>query len=645
MHNARKILLLTFSITLACNAFAQLQILSIPNNRNLKPALSKAARLKELTAAPLPFWDDFSYASDTVVYPNDTIWQYGQSVWTNNGAGINAPTLGVATFNGFDSLGKPYSVNDILAKGIADQLVSRPIRLDLVEDANRGTVYISFYFQFRGNGEPPDAGDQLLLSIKDENGKWDIINVIENDGTLKFDEFSTRIVPITGDQYFHDAFQFRFQSFGRLSGPYDTWNIDYVYLNQGRSPEDTSFPDRTITSPPTSLFNSYYAMPLKHFLIDPVGSMIKPTVPVFNLKSINDSDPGSPPDEQPFNYTTTATLYTTKNKEITDSVTVALDTKQEPGFNISPFEVLVLTVKTTPDPSLFSPEADSIHVLFKLGLSTKDSLTPTFDGDYDSLKYQPIDFRVNDTTRSEYILADYYAYDDGTAEYGASLVQPGSQLAYLFELPTNDLDTIVRIDLYFPKFGDESVQLMQLQILRDLTNSPGSTLYTENITIQQSQQNKVWRHVLTRPIGIDKLFYIALKQNSSSIIAIGLDKNTDSGAKMFFNANGTWIQNVNVKGSLMIRPAFGKGEGVITALEEQVERPLAYPNPTTGVFFMAVHTDQVQIFDITGKLVEYDESILGEQKRIELKSPIPGMYILKIFKHAGIFTEKIMVRQ
>ena len=129
-------------------------------------------------------------------------------------------------------------------------------------------------------------------------------------------------------------------------------------------------------------------------------------------------------------------------------------------------------------------------------------LTPALDGDYDSLKYQPIDFRQNDTTRAEYVLSDYYAYDDGTAEYGASLVQPGSQLAYLFELNTNKLDTIVRVDLYFPKFGDETSQVMQLQILRDLTNSPGSVLYTENITIQRSQQNKVWRHLLTRPIGV-----------------------------------------------------------------------------------------------------------------------------------------------
>lgn len=644
----QRIFPLLFSILLANNSFAQLQIFSIPRSSiEEKCCISTKtnARTKALTAIPLPLWDDFSYASESLFYPYDTIWENGKSVWVNNGRGINSPSIGVATFDGIDSLGKPYSVNDILAKGIGDRLESRALQMSLVEVTNRESVYLSFYFQFRGNGEPPDAGDQLIISIKNDKGKWDILKTIENDGTYSSSTFYPVMLPIIGDQYFHDAFQFRFESFGRLSGPYDTWNLDYVYINQGRSPVDTSYPDRTITSTLTSLFSTYYAMPLRHFLLDPTASIIKPTVPVFNLKSKNDVDPNSPPDEQPFNYTTTATITTVKNKEVTDSVTVNLDTKQEPGFNISPITVSVLTVKTTPAPALFSADADSIHVLFKLGLSTKDNQTPAQDGDYDVLKYQPIDFRYNDTIQANYILSDYYAYDDGSAEYGASLVQPGSRMAYLFELNTNKFDTIVRVDFYFPKFGDESSQVMQLQILRDLTNAPGSLLYTENITIQRSQKNKIWRHTLTRPIGIDKRFYIALKQNSTAIIPIGLDKNTDSGKKMFFNSNGTWTQNVNVKGSLMIRPAFGKGDSVNTAVsrpKEIVQR--AYPNPNTGVFFVPASSERVHIFDMTGRMVEFEESTSEDQKRIELKFPVRGIYVLKVFKRDEIYTQKIMVQ-
>jgi len=643
-----RIVSLFILISVAGNTIAQLREYTIPENHKdtrYNKSTKTTSRTKALSAIALPLWDDFSYASESLFYPYDTIWESGKSVWVNNGRGISSPSIGVATFDGIDSLGKPYSVNDILAKGIGDRLVSRPLRMDLVEVTNRASVYLSFYFQFRGNGEPPDAGDQLIVSIKNDKGKWDIFKTIENDGTFVDSIFYPVIIPVIGDQYFHDSFQFRFESFGRLSGPYDTWNLDYVYINQGRTSDDTSYPDRTITSTLTSLFKTYYAMPLRHFLIDPTTSLVKPSVPVFNLKSKNDIDPNSPPDEQPFNYTTTAIITTVKSKEVTDSVLVNLDIKQEPGFNISPIAVQVLTVKTLPDPSLFSATADSIHVMFKLGLSTKDNQTPAQDGDYNEVKYQPIDFRYNDTIRASYILSDYYAYDDGTAEYGASLVQPGSRLAYLFDLNTNKLDTIVRVDFYFPKFGDESSQVMELQILRDLTNAPGSLLYTENITIQRSQQNKIWRHTLSRPIGVNKLFYISLKQNSSAIIAIGLDKNTESGDKMFFNSNGTWSKNVNVKGSLMIRPAFGKGDSVTTAVHEPKEiAKRAYPNPSSGIFFVPASSELVHIFDLTGRTIDFEESMEGDMKRIEIKSPARGIYLLKIFRREEVYTQRIMVR-
>ena len=38
--------------------------------------------------------------------------------------------------------------------------------------------------------------------------------------------------------YLHANFQFRFQAFARLSGQFDMWHIDYVYLNKGRRTAD-----------------------------------------------------------------------------------------------------------------------------------------------------------------------------------------------------------------------------------------------------------------------------------------------------------------------------------------------------------------------------------------------------------------------
>ena len=200
----QKILPYIFSMLLVGNSFAQLQILPIPkSNVDSKSDKAKSTARTKAYAGLLPFWDDFSYASSKLDYPIENYWKNGSTVWANNGMGINPPSLGVATFDGINALGKPYRSNEnILDKGIGDSLLSVPIRMDLVEAAKRTTVYLSFYFQYEGNGEPPDKGDQLILSYKNNSGKWDIIKIIENDGAFKNDTFYSIIVPVSVDQYF-----------------------------------------------------------------------------------------------------------------------------------------------------------------------------------------------------------------------------------------------------------------------------------------------------------------------------------------------------------------------------------------------------------------------------------------------------------
>lgn len=109
-----------------------------------EPTKSKSAqaRTQDITPLSLPFWDDFATIKNGVADAN--LWQYANSVWINSGLGINPPSLNVATFDGLDSLGKPYNVNDVLAKGFADKMVSAPLRLDEVAVANRNNVAITF---------------------------------------------------------------------------------------------------------------------------------------------------------------------------------------------------------------------------------------------------------------------------------------------------------------------------------------------------------------------------------------------------------------------------------------------------------------------------------------------------------------------
>ena len=411
------ILILLISITAG---FSQFVLVPIQKSPVKKESKANNARKKALKPLFLPFWDDFSF-SNSKNYPHDTIWQNGKSVSLNFGEGINPPSLGVVTFDGLDSLGKPYNITDPLAKGYADSLVSRAIRLDAVPANQRDSVFLSFFYEATGNGEPPDPGDHLQVDFKNRQGQWETVALIENNGTLNADSFRDTTLRIDSTKFFHSSFQFRFRNYGRLSGPYDTWNLDYVYLNSHRSATANSFPDRSIATPMTSLFNEYWSIPKKHFIKDIPSNLTKPSFDIYNLSSTID---------QPLNYSYYAEVITYQDSIANSSGPIQLENITS-LLDILPLTRKTGTVATIPAVSLFDPAADSFRIKLKLGLRTKDNvlLPPADFGDYDSAIYKPIDFRLNDTTRAEYLVSNYYAYDDGSAEYGIGLNQPGAKAA------------------------------------------------------------------------------------------------------------------------------------------------------------------------------------------------------------------------
>ena len=596
----------------------------------------RSARTQASGPLNLPFWDDFSY-SDTLSYPREDQWLYGRSVLLNNGLGVHQPSKNVVTFDGVDSLGKPYNINDALAKGLADKLVSLPIRMDQVDAALRSTVYISFYYQVKGHGEAPDNGDQLILSFKNSDKKWESMFVAENSDAIEPDVFYQVLIPVADARFYHNDFQFRIQNFARLSGPYDTWNVDYVYLNSGRSPADTSYPDRTISTSLTSLFVDYYSMPIKHFLKNVSANLRKPTIELFNLRADN---------IQPFDYNTKATITTKLGLQPASSVNVQLDLAQDPGTTLNGLQFLNLTLNKIPSVSDFNPLADSVGIAFDFQMATKDNILPAQNGDYDPVKYSPIDFRVNDAIQTRYILSSYYAYDDGTAEYGAGLNQSGSYLAFKFLNKTDQPDTLVKVDIYFPKFGDNSSQSLQLQIRRDLSDSPSSILFQQNIQVARTTQNKFVTYKLEPPVAISGDFYVGWKQLSSASIPVGLDKNTDTGSKIYYNTNGVWVQNVSVKGSMMVRPGFGNPhlKSTNTGLESAIATTPIYPNPTHHTCYLPANAENIIAYDMGGKRMEIEIQPLPEAKALTFLSPVSGMVIVRYMNGGKSHAEKIMVQ-
>lgn len=616
------------------------QLVVVPVQKEFSASKNYQARTQDITPLTLPFWDDFSTVRNGVADP--AVWQYGQSVWINDGMSIHPPSLNVATFDGLDSLGRPYNVNDVLAKGYADKLISAPIRMDQVDLSLQNNIALTFFYEFKGNGEAPDPGDKLSLSFKNSTNQWDEVWSIDNDGTFVSDQFFAVTVPITGSKYFFDNFQFRFQNFARLSGPYDTWHLDYIYINNGKpqtSPVFPLFPDRSISTPLTRLFTDYRSMPIKHFFSNTTDNLTHPSLTINNLRQDQMAGNG-----QPVSYSSEAIITMIKGTDPPVVLTAPLDNNVNIGSELTFNQNRVVTLQTVPDPLTFDATADSIQIKLTIGFDTgDDKIKTSTEGDYDFDVFTPITFKNNDSVSATYKLANYYAYDDGQAEYGAGLNQPGAQLAYEFLMRTNNPDTLVAVDIYFPRFGDESSQIIQFKILKALTNNVSDILFQGNIPIQRNAQNKFWRIPLVEPIGVKDKFYIGWEQTSSAIIAVGLDKNTESGDRIYSNINGTWNQNTTVKGSLMIRPIFGKGNGgTINQIEEQPVVSV-YPNPGQGTFITSLVAEDVKLFDQTGRVIPVDVETVGETTQITMQRPIPGLYLLRtLHAHHWINTRVII---
>ena len=632
--------------------FAQIELTPIwrtpPPNTSFKKEMSNARTSAALTPMLLPFWDDFSLnkfdGQRNTAYPNDTLWEYSQRVWVNDHMGINPPSIYVATFDGYDSLGKPYAKNDILAKGFADRLTSRPLRMDLVAQANRKNVFMSFFYQYQGNGEPPDQGDVLYLYFKDKDGIWNEVWRKENDGTLDKTKFDTVRLKFD-DKYFHPKFQFRFQNFGRLSGPYDTWNVDYVYVSNGSllyqppTPIELpykDFPDRAISASASSLFVDFQSIPVKHFQLSPASLTQKPHFTITNRRKdqiFNRQNPSS----QGFGYSSsvkiTRTVFNGSNIQ-----NIQLTSNEKTDKILFYNEPLVFEVTSLPTTELNSIDTAVRKMVFefKFSIVPGDNTPKKFDGsqddgDFDTVAYKRIDFRRNDTTRATYILDDYYAYDDGTAEYGARINGIGTQLAYEFNLKTPDPDILIAFDYYFPPFGDESTQSVQFHVLGALTGQETDYLYRRNTQIKRSTNNVFVRENLASPVTVQGKFYIGWRLLSNALIPVGLDRSFDSGSKMFFNSSGDWIQNKDLKGSLMIRPVFirkGQAPPPVAVADEPVAA--LYPNPNTGIFYLPIAAEQISIVDVTGRPVSTSVEEDQEQKKVSADIP-KGIYVVRYF--------------
>ena len=135
-------------------------------------------------------------------------------------------------------------------------------------------------------------------------------------------------------------------------------------------------------------------------------------------------------------------------------------------------------------------------------------------------------------------------------------------------------------------------------------------------------------------------------------IIVGLDRNNDSQDKVSYYYNGAWTTSP-IEGALMMRPVFGRTEGVIFTVPESNDVPITlslYPNPVSNELNITVDYDRFEndfsfrILDMYGRIVS---SYLVDNSRmiVDVSGFSNGMYVLHLTDNNSgkSITKKFMV--
>jgi len=551
---------------------------------------------EELPAVSLPFWDDFSYAEDVP----DSLWEFSNSIYVNEALSIDPPTYKAATFDGLDALGRLYDATETFP-GLTDQLVSR--RILLGGFTGDQSLYLSFFWQAGGNGERPDGADSLRLQFLNADSVWVTEWKMRADAAGSFDTFTQEILNLA-PEYLHDDFRFKFETFGSLQGPFDTWHVDYVYLDEGRSSNDLSYDDQSLTGSLSSLIAPFREMPAEHFFTDPSAYVTPQVIQFYNLKD----EVG---DALNINYVLLVLDNDDQILETKDFNDGSIPFLKSPLVQSDTLDSNTAMDSPGNDPVSISsivPAPDSLRIEITLGANFTD------------------EYPINDTIRSIHQFLNYYAYDDGEAEFAAGVRQNKGSIAVEYVIEAKD--TLTHVDIYFPSIAPTSAgSSVNINIWRKLDGS--DPIASKNYTILDTGRNIFQRVQLLEPVVVLDTIYVGFTQNTSEYVGVGVDRsNLSATDKVFYRISDTWQPNSLVNGVLMIRPVFARISELILGTNREISDFTFYPNPTSGLLTVSGKHSGIQVLSLDGKvLVEQTQ-----KTRYDVGFLKTGIYLLRIME-------------
>lgn len=641
IRNLSVILLISF---IAFSANAQEYLFGLSENPVLKNHVEqqknnpqqkafKSSRIETTKPVPLPFFEDFKQKG---FYPDTARW-IDNYVFVNQEFALFPPSWGTATFDAVDEKGSVYSNANSLQFS-ADQLTSRPIRLDSIFSPTpqalspADSVYLSFYYQPQGVGNDPQSQDSLVLQFGyytgdyifdrvdstaipvdlygvdtifpgdtlftpcDPNWGFRVLDTLFSGDTvvlpcdsvfvpeskwyhawsskgMALDSFRLTndtfyfkqvMVPVLDSAWYRNDFQFRFLNYASIANDNlqswqsncDYWNIDYIVLDRNRSRQDTTHQDITFVGKAESFLKDYQSMPVDHYMDDNTN-LLKLGLRMY----ISNLDDGN----QTANYGYDVYDLTGDPKFSWNGGAGDLVPFNESGYStIPPFAF-------PPVNGFFFIPGDRNYFYFDIihhlagdqALGLGDSLT--FRQEFDN----------------------YFAYDDGTPEFGYGLTPAGSQLACQYNMQFRD--TLRAVDIYFNKtLTGANQQFFQLAVWNHDINQrqPGDLLWLEarqKPVFEDGLYNFHTYH-LDNPIYVDtnridtsrcdfpivpSTFYIGWIQITGHNLNVGFDANNDSRNRIYYNvtSDSVWGRS-SFEGSLMVRPLVGR------ALLEETQTPV-----------------------------------------------------------------------
>lgn len=596
-------------VFILCNySFAALaQAVLVPlttEQRQQKTIVTQRSAASE-AAVSLPFFDDFATVTGT---PDPGRWING-GVFVNNRYAVAPVTKNVATFDGLNAAGQPYLAG-ATTPGPSDTLTSQPIRLGALAPSD--SVYLSFYWQAGGAGDVPDRTAEnafnLVLEFKDNSGNWQ--QVWRQNATGQATDFAQVFIGVKETRYFHDGFQFRFRNNGLRSGLLDIWNLDYVELNRNRRKGQNTTGDIGISRTVSPLLRNYTAMPVHQFLENPEAALADTVSATLN-------NLGNVPAAISWSGFIKREGAATADTFLIGQALVPPNARQ--------YEIV-----GTPRVSNLSLPSTGFTLLHGIRLNTEEQ--------------NPLQ-AANDTTFRRTTFADYYAYDDGTAEAGFSFLANGNvtQVAMRFEL--NRADQIRGFKVYFPRILPlHEGRTITVRIWDDNAALPGRVLHQQTFEIQYAaNENEFYEVALSQPVPVDGVFYLGWSQPANQFINFGFDRNSNApGTRFLWTSQTNWQADTYLEGAVMMRPLM---TGQALGIED--EDPLAatitlYPNPANGMVQVDGLYKTITVFDVTGRQVHVQQRN-AQLNNVDLRHLPSGMYTFRIDTGKTIITRKIIL--